>query len=411
MSYQHTKGCPGLPKGWWWLLAISGLALLYFLMLSSRQQPIENALQAQVNEALAEQGMGWAAADLQRRGRDVLLSGTAPDEAAKAQAMALAGDISGVRTVDSQITIAPPVVAAPLVAAVTPEIEILKTAEGVTLKGVLGSQAEVDALIDTTAATLGDSNIMSEVEIAESAGDSPWLSKVPDMLSIVSVMPSAALNLSARFGQFSGVAATAQQKAKLINDARKVLGDQMVSEIEVIPNIAPVLAVNAPSIESAPLAASEAEGQLTTKEAKFVVSDTETEAAEKNAASVCQSRLDDTIAGKRILFGFNDAKINVASYPLLDQIAEVAEDCSAVLSNKGLEVSGYTDNIGRQSYNQMLSQQRARAVKEYLVKAGLPADLVASRGLGENQPVASNATPEGRAKNRRIEFTIKTAQE
>ncbi|MCA9717291.1 MAG: OmpA family protein, partial [Myxococcales bacterium] len=71
-----------------------------------------------------------------------------------------------------------------------------------------------------------------------------------------------------------------------------------------------------------------------------------------------------------------------------------------------IEISGHTDSIGDPEYNKDLSRRRAEAVKSYLVENGIAPDRVETRGAGMDEPVASNQTAAGRAKNRRIEFTI-----
>ncbi|WP_415183614.1 OmpA family protein [Phaeovulum sp.] len=72
-----------------------------------------------------------------------------------------------------------------------------------------------------------------------------------------------------------------------------------------------------------------------------------------------------------------------------------------------VEVIGHTDNTGSAAYNQQLSQRRANAVANVLVGAGVPSSRVVSYGRGEDQPVASNLTSEGRSANRRVEFIIR----
>ena len=71
-----------------------------------------------------------------------------------------------------------------------------------------------------------------------------------------------------------------------------------------------------------------------------------------------------------------------------------------------VEIRGYTDNVGSAAKNLILSQRRAMAVKRYLVRKGIDPNRLIAIGLGEDHPIADNSTPEGRAKNRRIEFVV-----
>jgi len=69
-----------------------------------------------------------------------------------------------------------------------------------------------------------------------------------------------------------------------------------------------------------------------------------------------------------------------------------------------IEVAGHTDSMGSDAYNMKLSQQRAEAVRNFLISRGVSADRLTAKGYGESQPVADNATDEGRFKNRRVEL-------
>lgn len=75
--------------------------------------------------------------------------------------------------------------------------------------------------------------------------------------------------------------------------------------------------------------------------------------------------------------------------------------------NSRIEVIGHTDNTGSAAYNQDLSQRRAVAVAAVLRESGVPGARIAAYGRGEDQPIASNLTPDGRAKNRRVEIIIR----
>jgi OOP family OmpA-OmpF porin len=65
-------------------------------------------------------------------------------------------------------------------------------------------------------------------------------------------------------------------------------------------------------------------------------------------------------------------------------------------------IEGHTDSNGADAYNQRLSEQRAKAVRDYMVSMGIDPARLEAKGYGESQPVADNATPEGRAQNRRV---------
>ncbi len=71
-----------------------------------------------------------------------------------------------------------------------------------------------------------------------------------------------------------------------------------------------------------------------------------------------------------------------------------------------LDVEGHTDSVGGDDYNQQLSEQRAAAVRDYLMQQGMPANSLTAKGFGKTQPVASNETAEGRQQNRRVELVI-----
>jgi OOP family OmpA-OmpF porin len=73
---------------------------------------------------------------------------------------------------------------------------------------------------------------------------------------------------------------------------------------------------------------------------------------------------------------------------------------------KGIKVVGHTDSVGTDGYNQKLSERRAASVVTFLTREGVSAGLLTSEGLGESQPVADNATAEGRAQNRRVELHL-----
>jgi outer membrane protein OmpA-like peptidoglycan-associated protein len=89
-----------------------------------------------------------------------------------------------------------------------------------------------------------------------------------------------------------------------------------------------------------------------------------------------------------------------------EDIAIIDRDVSSLdkWGNVNIEIAGHTDSRGSDEYNMDLSQQRAEAVRHYLVSKGIAADRLSSKGYGESQPVADNAMDEGRFQNRRVEL-------
>ncbi len=103
-----------------------------------------------------------------------------------------------------------------------------------------------------------------------------------------------------------------------------------------------------------------------------------------------------------ITFTTGSPNINAGFYDVLNAVAIVLKEYKKTT----VDVIGHTDNVGSENFNQRLSENRARSVAEYLSSQGiLPARLLIS-GMGEAQPIASNATPEGRAQNRRVNIQI-----
>jgi outer membrane protein OmpA-like peptidoglycan-associated protein len=103
-----------------------------------------------------------------------------------------------------------------------------------------------------------------------------------------------------------------------------------------------------------------------------------------------------------ITFATNSSDLNAAFFPILDKVAATLVQYDQTM----IEVTGYTDSTGSAAYNQTLSQRRAQSVSAYLVSRGVRVQRLMVTGEGENHPIASNDTPQGRQANRRVEITI-----
>ena len=101
-------------------------------------------------------------------------------------------------------------------------------------------------------------------------------------------------------------------------------------------------------------------------------------------------------------FDFDKAEIRGDAAVILDEAASILNRTRGV----GVRVEGHTDSTGPAAYNQNLSERRAAAVKRYLVERGVSASRLQTVGMGENNPIASNDTRDGRSVNRRVELQV-----
>lgn len=120
-------------------------------------------------------------------------------------------------------------------------------------------------------------------------------------------------------------------------------------------------------------------------------------------ASICQQLFKDLLGKARVRFEPNRATIDPDSSGLLDRLAETALRCPS----SSIDIVAHTDGEGEPNANQALSQRRAQAVIDALVRAGLARDRFTATGYGSWQPIAPNDTEAGRAQNRRIEFQVR----
>ena len=120
-------------------------------------------------------------------------------------------------------------------------------------------------------------------------------------------------------------------------------------------------------------------------------------------AMACQARLAQAANEGIIHFEYAKADLSRLSHRTLDLIADIANSCP----DFSIDVEGHTDSIGAPADNKILSLRRSEAVIRYLTEAGIPSNRLRAVGHGEGQPVLPNSSSSNRAKNRRIEFTVR----
>jgi outer membrane protein OmpA-like peptidoglycan-associated protein len=114
-------------------------------------------------------------------------------------------------------------------------------------------------------------------------------------------------------------------------------------------------------------------------------------------------------SARGLIANMGDVLFETGKFELRPEARErLAKVSGILLAYPSLKVAieGHTDAVGTDDYNQRLSEQRAEAVRDYFVGQGVAAGTVTARGLGKNQPIASNDTPDGRQRNRRVELVL-----
>ncbi len=463
--------CTGLSKGWWWLSMLLGLALLYFFMLTAKQALIENNLQVRVQQQLSAEGIKGAVVTLEQRGRDVLLSGSVATERERKQVVKLVNRIEGVRVVNNTLIIQTP--AAPtlvltseqgtlLLSGVFPSQEqineFVESAESVYGENNVNNQLIIGDNIasptwlsdskllfpllkttDKATVTLAkgvpvlSGSVHSEAEKMALHNHVQGLLSMPitDKVLINSSMQPADIMAHMRNGQIilQGKLASQSQIDDMLNAISKPLdmksiNNQLVVSHGILPKEGRLtLSGNTDGATHKKLRLA-AKDFIRTTDFSFTLKDRLV--GEKNntkhsikldssieitkAITACQGELDQAMSDKSIHFATNRAHIKDDSRVLLDSVVTIITSCKSALKGSKVVISGYTDSKGNDRYNTDLSQRRANAVKHYLRKAGIASALLKAKGFGEADPIASNTTKVGRAKNRRITFSVANKQ-
>ena len=115
-----------------------------------------------------------------------------------------------------------------------------------------------------------------------------------------------------------------------------------------------------------------------------------------------QSLIDDTLGNRIVEFESGSANLTHTGLGILDDMAGVIQR----VGDQSVIITGHTDNVGNANANLLLSNERAKAVKQYLIGRNIDAARISVAGRGDTDPIASNDTDEGRRRNRRIEFTL-----
>ncbi len=373
-------------------IGVFGLILmgLVFIHGADAPQAVERRIAQAAETVRAEAGADWA--EIAVDGRHVRVSGAAPsEEAAEAFLQTLRergqrdnmlfGPGAVLSAEDVRVADALPRAAidAPGPELPQPERLVWRAAYkdgAVTLTGAAPSETARSLLAATAAERFPGAELRDASTLAESAQDGAWLAAAGAGLTALAALENGELAAVGERFTLEGLAPdeySAERATTLLCTLPEPFTGS--AKIRVRPK-PPQPAAPSPAPAAKPSA--------------------------QERARQCQSRIDAKMAGGQIEFASGETSIEAASLELLEAIAADVVGCA----DFSLIISGHTDSSGDARDNLELSAERAQAVKSFLMAQGVDENQLIPVGYGETRPIVSNETPDGRARNRRIEFTV-----
>ncbi len=380
-------------------------ALTYFCF-ENKSETIKERLLEKANSQYQSESMYWVKTDLEGQDlqmkRIMILDGTAPSQALKEKAEELALHIEGIAGVKNHLTVAKSV-QTHLVEPIKQqeehitqalhkkstipspyELNISKDSDDmVIMTGYVPNKKTKQALLVEANNLFMPVNVIDSLKIADGAPEH-WEENALLGLEKLRVLEEGKFRISDDQITFEGNIENQAQHDKWVENIKASLQGDLQSTFNVKVK------------EDTP---KEEKEKIITKTQKPSVPEKK---KETTAPVSCQKALTTIMKNHKIHFNYNKATINKNSYKLMDKIINIAKECPS----ERIIIGGHTDSIGSYAYNKVLSQKRANAVKHYMVKKGIKATRLKAIGYGERKPITSNMEKAGRAKNRRIEFTI-----
>ena len=263
---------------------------------------------------------------------------------------------------------------APAPAATPPRFALSNDNGVVQASGTVHDEDAKSSIVNALNAVFGEDKVKSAISVDPSAAAASWLS-----------------NIRAALEALKGANVDAIFEGDKVNVGGAAMEDAARDKIMA-------------ALKSA-LGSSVAVGALTDKTAAAV-------AIANGRATTELASLGSGFGVKDLLFALNDSVFSFASdsaevpESMAPFLKTAAADLKQLKAGHVLEIAGYTDNTGDAALNLALSQRRAEAVREALIKYGVDPDMLVAKGYGEADPVASNDTADGRLKNRRIEYHV-----
>ena len=351
------------------------LSLGYFCVYKILAPAIELDIKNKVQDSLARNDLG--SIQVATNGRDISLKGVVSSEKLKAKAQRVAA-IDGYNAIDNQIVVTkkslnPKTIVDPY--AVTLR---LKEDQSIVLSGSVPDTQTKNKLLSLANSRYGKPHVTDDLSIKGNAPIS-WQETLVVALNSFSNLKQGQVTILNNMFELGGVTDS--------EASRQQVGEYLES--------------NLPKNYTGSLDIAIMLNNESKAEAKAKTTD-EAKVSESGVTDNCQKNFKALLSNNKIHFKTGRAVIAKESFKLLDELVLVAMGCTTQI----MTVEGYTDSRGTERNNKKLSQQRAEAVVNYFQQKGVATNNLKAKGYGEEKPVATNKTPEGRALNRRIEFTV-----
>lgn len=354
-----------------WTLGLIGVLILAFLCFAFHGPRIEADLSNRAAAAFAEANLDGVSATFE--GRDLVLRGTVPDETARQRALAAAAALPGVRRVVDELTVAG--ASAPSSDAGGIAFTFDRDGGGLMIRGLVPDEATRDNVLSRVRAAFPGLTVRDGLTISADA-DGAWIPSLDGVLAALAPLPDGSVRIEGGTVVLRGTAPSEEARAQIEAAARSVIPEGYTLRNEITVGDAPDTTAS-DQIESS--------------------GSTDANVQEAEAA------LREVLAIGQIEFESGTATLTAESREILDRAAEVFARYPVL----GAEVQGHSDSQGDDASNLALSQQRAEAVRDYLVDQGADTAALTPQGYGEAEPIADNDTAEGRARNRRVVFSLR----
>jgi len=350
--------------GFWPFILLPLIPLIFAIAFQWRA--IESDVAENAQSALNNAGANWSSVTTKDRGREVKLLGSSSSIDDVDDAVALAKNAKGVNSVTWGGEVLPQTddtTATPnAVSNSSPNLEIELNNNGLSLTGLLNPADVNEDVLGEIKSLFADQALLNQIKLNDSVNSAVSL---PALAGILSNLPAGS-------------------KLALDNDVLSIKGQ--VGSLGL-------------KKQASKIAAEAFNGEI---DNQLIVKLTEIVEEDKVSVDECQRLFNNLTASQTVNFETGSNVVLSDSYRLLDDFTTLSRRCPEAL----FEVGGHTDSSGNLAFNMQLSQARAEAVIAHIIDSGVQADRFTAKGYGPSKPIADNSSDQGRAKNRRVEFTV-----